>query len=69
VVALGELAVDRGLQLEDGAEHPTLQASAGEGREERLHGVEPQAGGLNATPDTPVARDENYATCRPKRLA
>jgi hypothetical protein len=37
--------MDRGLQLDDGAEHAPLQASAGEGREERLDGVEPEAGG------------------------
>ena len=45
MVVLGEVAVDGGLQLDDGAEHAALQPPPGERREERLDRVEPGAGG------------------------
>src|SRR5512132_3407702 len=45
LVVLGEIAVDRGLQLDDRAEHAALQPSAGEHRKEGLDRVQPGAGG------------------------
>ena len=44
VVVLGEIAVDGGLEVDDRAEHPTLEPSLGEGGEEVFDGVEPGAG-------------------------
>jgi hypothetical protein len=43
VVVLGEVAVDRGLRLDDGRRRQWLGD-----------------GGLNATPETPVAQDESH---------
>ena len=44
MVVLGEIAVDCGLEVDDRAEHPTLEPSLGEGSEEVFDGVEPGAG-------------------------
>src|SRR5437868_4475512 len=40
-----EVAVDGGLQIDDGAEDPSSQALAGQSGEEIFDGVEPGAGG------------------------
>ena len=46
LVVLGEVAVDRGLQVDDRAEHAAFEAPAGQGREEEpLDGIQPGAGG------------------------
>lgn len=45
MVVLGEVAVDSGLEVDDGAEHTSLEPSLGKGGEEALDGVEPGAGG------------------------
>ena len=44
-VVLGEVAVDRRLQLDDRAERAALEPPAGERREECLDRIEPGAGG------------------------
>jgi hypothetical protein len=38
---IGEVAVDRGLQVDEGTEHATLQATAGELGEETFNRIEP----------------------------
>ena len=43
LIGLGEIAVDGGLEVDDGAEDAALEASLGEGGEEGLDGVEPGA--------------------------
>ena len=43
-VCLGEVAVDGGLEVDDGAEDATLQGSFGEGCEEGLDCIQPGAG-------------------------
>ena len=45
LIVLGEVAVDGGLEVDQGVEGAALQAAAGQRGEEGLDGVEPGAGG------------------------
>ena len=45
LVVLGEVAVDRGLQVDERMEHAALQAPSGQLGEEAVDGVEPRGGG------------------------
>jgi len=40
-VVIGEVPVDRSLEVDEGTEHATLQAAAGELGEETFNGIEP----------------------------
>src|SRR3954452_7053638 len=51
MVGLLEVAIDRALQVEDGAEDAALQPAFGEGGEEALHRVQPGAGGRREMED------------------
>jgi hypothetical protein len=42
-VMLGDVAVDRGLQVDDRGEATALEAATAKGAEERLDGVQPKA--------------------------
>ncbi len=44
MVVLLDVAVDGGLEIDDGMKHATLEALAGERGEEAFHGVQPGAG-------------------------
>jgi hypothetical protein len=45
MVGLVEIAIDGGLEVDDGSEDAALQSSLGQGGEEGLDGVQPGAGG------------------------
>jgi hypothetical protein len=49
MIGLVEVAVDGGLEVDDGAEDAALEASLGQGGEEGLDGVEPGARGQRFT--------------------
>ena len=51
MVVLLDVAVNGGLEIDDGVKHATLEALAGERGEEAFHGVQPGGGGWREMED------------------
>ena len=45
LIVLGEVAVDGGLEVDQGMEHAAFEAAAGQLGEEALDGIQPRGGG------------------------